>query len=68
MLKVVRRDFVCRVRLAKRKRDYVGVQIERMGKLTGAPSGAAEASSRTSQPSTAPCSAIGLRRRRVSAF
>jgi hypothetical protein len=67
MLKVVGRDFVCRVRLAWRKGDYVGVQIAQIGKLA-TPSGTLKASHQTSPPSTTPYSAIGSRRSRISTF
>ncbi|WP_292513227.1 PilZ domain-containing protein [Methylobacterium sp.] len=65
MLKVVGRNFVCLVKLAWRRGNYVGVRIERVGKLPDPV--------RVEEPavanSTAPeYKAIGSRRSRVSSF
>lgn len=68
MLKVVCRDFVCRVRTAWRKGDYVGVQIEQFGKITAPSPEASKVSARPSQLGTAPYSAIGLTRSKVRSF
>lgn len=68
MLKVVGRDFVCRVRLAWRKGDYVGVQIEQIGKLAPAPAVTADTREEPPKPDASGYAAIGRRRSRVSSF
>lgn len=67
MLKIVGREFVCRVKLAWRKGDYVGVHIEQIGKLPPS-SGTRKSGVERTKLSSAPYSAIGTRRSRVSAF
>ncbi len=37
LLRVIGKDFLCRVRLAWRRGDYAGVRIERVGKVPVAP-------------------------------
>ena len=65
MLKVVGKDFICRVTLAWRKGNYAGVRIEKVGKLTPKVDQTHEANELTSDHSY---KAIGTYRSRVSAL
>ena len=64
MLKVVGKDFVCRVRLAWRRGHFAGLLIEQVGKIapkpveTEGPRGVADTSYK----------AVGTRRSKVSTF
>ncbi|WP_103712234.1 PilZ domain-containing protein [Methylobacterium sp. V23] len=65
MLKILGKDFVCRVSLAWRKGNFVGVHIEQFGKI--APRGERIEDTKA-QATDASYKAIGIRRSRVSAF
>ena len=72
MLRIIGRDFLCLVRLAWRRGDYVGVRIERVGKV---PTPAAQVEASVSVPAATAAepqntaSTGGLRRARgISAF
>jgi hypothetical protein len=65
MLKVIGKDFVCRVSLAWRKGNYAGVHIEQFGKVAPKVEQAPDAKS---QPAVSSYKAIGARRSRVSTF
>ena len=65
MLKILGKDFVCRVSLAWRKGNFVGVHIEQFGKI--APRGELIEDTKA-QAIDASYKAIGIRRSRVSAF
>jgi len=65
MLKVIGKDFVCRVSLAWRKGNFVGVHIEQFGKVASKVRNVEEAKS---QAHDASYKAIGARRSRVSTF
>ena len=62
MMKVVGRDFVCLVRQAWRRGNFVGVRIERVGKL--APEKSAEKQERQSNEYRS----LGSRQSRISSF
>lgn len=62
MMKVVGRDFVCLVRLAWRRGNFVGVRIERVGKL------AAEKSAEKIQHQAKEYKSVGSRQSRISSF
>ena len=64
LLKVVGRDFICQVRLAWRRGNYVGVLIERIGKL---PKKDAPAEY-TRETQAQNYKALGPRKSRISAF
>ncbi|WP_082531830.1 PilZ domain-containing protein [Methylobacterium sp. Leaf469] len=72
MLRIIGRDFLCLVRLAWRRGDYVGVRIERVGKVP-TPAAPVEApvlnpTPPVNEPQSTPSSG-GLRRARgISAF
>jgi hypothetical protein len=64
MLRVLGKDFVCKVAMAWRKGNFVGVRIERIGKL---PQKQAETIA-DSETVASKHQAIGSRRSRISAF
>ena len=74
MLRIIGRDFLCLVRIAWRRGDYVGVRIERVGTLpTAAPVPAASApapSTDAQTPEEVASGGIGVpsRKRGISAF
>ena len=65
MLKVIGKSFVCRVSVAWRKDNFVGVHIEQFGKIAPKVERVEDANVRTTDASY---KAIGARRSRVSAF
>ena len=65
MLKVIGKDFVCRVSLAWRKGNFVGVHIEQFGKVASKVRNVEEAKIQAPEPSY---KAIGVRRSRISVF
>lgn len=66
MLRVLGHDFVCRVRLAWRRGNFVGVRIERVGKLAAAPAPKpADGAPQAGEPDGG---AIRARRSRFSAY
>lgn len=65
MLKIVGKDIVCRVSLAWRRGNFVGVHIEQFGRI--APK-AEQAEETKRQTVDASYKAIGVRRSRVSSF
>lgn len=65
MLKIVGKDIVCRVSLAWRKGNFVGVHIEQFGKI--APK-AEQAEEKKRETADASYKAIGVRRSRMSSF
>lgn len=65
MLKVVGKDFVCRVSLAWRRGHFAGVRIEQVGKLAPKAVQTVQAKAPAIDPSY---KAIGTRRCRVSTF
>lgn len=68
MLRIIGRDFLCLVRLAWRRGDYVGVRIERVGKVPKAPG--TEDGSRFSSGGQPEAGGIGVpsRKRGISNF
>ena len=65
MLRIVGKDIVCRVSLAWRKGNFVGVHIEQFGKVVPKAEQAVET---RQQIADASYKAIGVRRSRVSSF
>jgi hypothetical protein len=65
MLKVVGKDFVCRVKLAWRRGHFAGLIIEQVGKIAPRPSAAPEAPRVIADTGY---KAVGTRRSRVSTF
>ena len=65
MLRVLGKDFVCKVAMAWRKGNFVGVRIERIGKL---PQRHAETVADAGKAAASQHQAIGSRRSRISAF
>jgi hypothetical protein len=65
MLKIVGKDIVCRVSLAWRKGNFVGVHIEQFGKVAPRVEKAVETRQQTADASY---KAIGVRRSRMSSF
>lgn len=65
MLKVVGKDFVCRVRLAWRRGHFVGVRIEQVGKIAPKPATTLEGSHVAADTTY---KAVGTRRSTVSTF
>jgi hypothetical protein len=65
MLKVIGKDFVCRVSLAWRKGNFVGVHIDQFGKIAPKTENTEEAKAQTTDGSY---KAIGVRRSRMSSF
>lgn len=65
MLKVVGKDFVCRVRLAWRRGHFAGLVIEQIGKIASKPTPVGEVHRTAADTSY---KAIGTRRSRVSTF
>ena len=65
MLKVVGKDFICRVKLAWRRGHFAGLLIEQIGKITPKPDPAPESTRGMADTSY---KAIGTRRSRVSTF
>lgn len=65
MLKIVGKDFVCRVKLAWRRGHFAGLRIEQVAKIAPKPTPVIEASRTGTDPSY---KAIGARRTKVSTF
>lgn len=65
MLKVVGKDFICRVMLAWRRGHFAGLRIEQVGKIASKPAPAVESTRAVADTSY---KAIGSRRGRVSTF
>lgn len=65
MLKIVGKDIICRVSLAWRKGNFVGVHINQFGKIAPKTENTQEAKAQTTDGSY---KAIGVRRSRVSSF
>ena len=65
MLKVVGKDFVCRVRVAWRRGHFAGLIIEQVGKIASKPAPLVEASRVMADTSY---KAVGTRRSKVSTF
>lgn len=65
MLKIVGKDIICRVSLAWRKGNFVGVHINQFGKIAPKTGNTDEAKAQTTDGSY---KAIGARRSRVSSF
>lgn len=65
MLKVVGKDFVCRVRLAWRRGHFVGVRIEQVGKIAPKPATILEGSHVAADTTY---KAVGTRRSTVLTF
>jgi hypothetical protein len=65
MLKVVGKDFVCRVKLAWRRGHFAGLIIEQVGKVAPKSASVSEATHVASDNSY---KAVGTRRSRVSTF
>jgi len=72
MLRIIGRDFLCLVRVAWRRGDYVGVRIERVGKLPPAAAAAPAADTTTEASPTQEIGNGGIgvpsRKRGISAF
>jgi len=76
MLRIIGRDFLCLVRIAWRRGDYVGVRIERVGKLpvaasaatTAAPAPAASTDAQTPEEVASGGIGVPSRKRGISAF
>lgn len=76
MLRIIGRDFLCLVRIAWRRGDYVGVRIERVGKLptpaavttTGAAAPAPSADVSTPEEIAGGGIGVPSRKRGISAF
>ena len=68
LLKIIGKDFICRVALAWRKGHFAGVRIEQFGKI--APKSAPSSDGRNSADATDSTQhkAIGSHRSRISAF
>lgn len=68
MLRIIGRDFLCLVRLAWRRGDYVGVRIERVGKVPK-PAGS-DADSRSESAGRSESGGLGVpsRKRGISYF
>ncbi|GJE18487.1 hypothetical protein AIGOOFII_3213 [Methylobacterium marchantiae] len=73
LLRIIGRDFVCMVKLAWRRGDYVGVRIERVGKVPPPPAKAVGSVKQAPPPAPRPVDAapppaepggIGIRSRR----
>jgi hypothetical protein len=67
MLRIIGRDFLCLVRMAWRRGDYVGVRIERVGKVPSAASKEA-ALGRDTKPADSGGIGALSRKRGISAF
>jgi len=67
MLRIIGRDFLCLVRMAWRRGDYVGVRIERVGKVPSAASKEAALGRDTKPADTGSIGALS-RKRGISAF
>ena len=65
MLKVVGKNFVCRVRLAWRRGHFAGVIIEQVGKIAPRPAATSEGSRPAADTGY---KAVGTRRSRISTF